>query len=233
MKTTMKFKQLSLCLLALSLTSFVTGCIEKSQSSSTTSPTISSKPIVTEPSVTSQQSPASDTVFKCEQEQDNLNRYVTIAMKPSNKENYAVLFIWSTKEFGNNWQPDKRCYEVTNRLNRIVSNNGGSLADLNLGFSEISGENVICIKKDIKELCNNDNMLVTLNKENAKSPQEAITKLSEVAQGKVAYNPLYESCNNNSCAEVVSFKKLIDDAFRHRSKKIEDNSFAKPKNIRI
>jgi len=234
MKTTMKFKQVSVCLLALSLTSFVTGCIEKSPSSSTPSaPITSNQPSATQPSTPSPQSSPQQnsplaTIFQCVKSDEG--RYMTVGVRPDNPDNVAVIFIWSTEEFGSRWSPYNRCTEVTSRLNKLVPISGRYLQSATLDVATISDQYVICIKRSSDEKCTNENMLVTLNKENAKSPREAMDKLILIAEGRVKIDALLESGSSFSSLESPSFSSFIDNAFKNRPIKPTTYSPVNPTN---
>jgi hypothetical protein len=102
---------------------------------------------------------------------DNLT---TIVQKGDRK---ASLFNWRTNYFGTEYTPDKRCQQVSARLQAATDSNGGTLKGLQLGSGTLNSQAVVCVLGTGENSCTDRNLLFTLNPENAKRSQAVIAKI--------------------------------------------------------
>lgn len=115
--------------------------------------------------------------FKCVQLNDG---YATIV----SRDNPAVipqrLINW-TRQVGSDWTPQKRCATVTNKMNQIVSSNGGRVDNLIFTVGGVDGLAVVCLAGNSLSTsgCSTTNMLFTLSQSNASNSREVIARLSE------------------------------------------------------
>lgn len=102
------------------------------------------------------------------------------------------MILW-TRTIGADWTPEKRCQEVTNNLNKIVTNNGGQID--NLAFTINRG--LVCLASTSSLGCNDENRLFTLSKDNSQKPQEIIAQLSaSIGSASGQGSPVLESNGN-------------------------------------
>lgn len=125
------------------------------------------------------QEPEEPTTFKCVQMNSG---WATIA-EQGNAVSKNPLFTWNSEEFGDNWTPENRCYEVTRRLNTLVGKNGGKLSNLNLTYGTLNREEVVCVVNQ-ESSCTHSNLLFTLSQKNAATPRTAIAKITDFSDGK-------------------------------------------------
>ncbi|GAB4296770.1 MAG: hypothetical protein Fur0025_34540 [Oscillatoriaceae cyanobacterium] len=128
------------------------------------------------------------TTFKCIQADRG---WATIAER-GNAVSKTPLFTWNSEEFGDNWTPEDRCYEVTRRLNTLVGKNGGKLSNLSLTDGLLRGLRVICVVNQ-ESTCTDDTLLFTLSQKNAATPRTAIAKITDFSQGKANASPVEEN----------------------------------------
>ena len=120
------------------------------------------------------------TVFSCVQ--DTTGRWVTVAQKGKFRSRRPML-TWSSVEFGGDWPPKKRCDHVSDKLTRIVANNGGTLADLALTYGLVNNYMTICVAK-FPDTCNANNMLFTLSSTNRNNPGEVLQNIVNFVNNK-------------------------------------------------
>lgn len=161
----------------------------------------------TETSATNAAEPEAPTTFVCVQEGEQWKTFPQIKIEGPNSNSVVSsenpLFNWNSEEFGDNWTPEKRCREVTQRFNIAVKNNGGKLANLDLKAGIVNDETVACVVKSHSELCNEQNMLFTMSHHNQADPQQTLAKLINFSQqGK----PIDESAPPSA----ISLKSLVD-----------------------
>lgn len=141
-------------------------------------------------------------VFECAA---NGSGWATVAKKGN--ANTSPLFTWETTEFGPEWTPEQRCYEVSDRLTKAVAASGNSWQNLQITTGKVdNGATVICWRKSEQEICNQENMLVTLNQENAKNPSAALNRIAKVVNND-AYAPPVEE--GKPLPEVIFLKDLV------------------------
>ncbi|MEB3831799.1 COP23 domain-containing protein [Phormidium sp. CCY1219] len=114
--------------------------------------------------------------FQCQISTDDL--YVTLALR----KNGAVsdpMIVWKTEEFSSSgYTPERRCNEVTNRLNAILDENGGTLSGLYMTAGIVNGEAVLCAVNNTRSGCNSRNMLFTLNQDNRRNPSRMLRSIA-------------------------------------------------------
>lgn len=104
-------------------------------------------------------------------------RFATIALK-ANNEPTSPLLLWKTQEFSESgYTPERRCYEVTDRLNRAVAQNGGNVGNLWLTIGMLNNLPVLCYVNNTNAGCDRSNVLFTLNKKNGTDPSKVIASL--------------------------------------------------------
>lgn len=114
--------------------------------------------------------------FQCQVSPDRL--YVTLAVKKSGEVSDPMI-VWKTEEFsGSGYTPERRCSEVTNRLNELLEENGGTLSGLYMTAGIVNGEAVLCAVNTTRSGCNSRNMLFTLNQENRRNPGRMLRNLA-------------------------------------------------------
>ncbi|WP_199249319.1 COP23 domain-containing protein [[Phormidium] sp. ETS-05] len=128
------------------------------------------------------------TTFKCIQADRG---WATVAER-GNAVSKNPLFTWNSEEFGDNWTPENRCYEVTRRLNVFVGKNGGRLSNLSLTPGQVNGLTVVCVVNQ-QSSCTNDSLLFTLSQKNAATPRTAIAKITDFSKGKANASPVDEN----------------------------------------
>ena len=132
----------------------------------------------------------SPTTFKCIKQDEILG---TFAAK-NDAVSAQPMISWITKEFGDDFTPEKRCEIVSERLTKIVADNGGKLVNLNLKTGKMDSNNipVVClINKD--EPCSSDNLIFTLSEKSRHNPDEVLKTIFNFAHGKSYDNTVYES----------------------------------------
>lgn len=141
------------------------------------------------------------TAFKCVSQN---GQWVTLAEKGNLTS--KPFFVWQTVEFGEKYTPNERCKIVSDKLTKIVQQNGGFLSDLSLSYGRVNGEGVICVSKDS---CTESNMLFTLSQKDANNPQGILTQMIDFAQNKTS-NPLVQSGGQTRILleDLVKFEKL-------------------------
>ena len=105
--------------------------------------------------------------------------YSTIAIR-SNGTPTSPLFNWRRRDFeGSGYTPERRCNEVTGRLNNAVSQNGGLLSQLWLTYGNVNGLPVICYIRNSDPGCNSGNILFTISPSspNYDNPSNALSNL--------------------------------------------------------
>lgn len=149
------------------------------------------------------------TVFNCVEQQDG---FVTLPQK-GNLTSSVPILIWKTNQFGSKWNPEKRCYHVSEKLTDTVAHYGGRLGNLDLTYGKIdTGQTVICVIDIEQEKCDRLNMLFTLNKENEKNPSSHLATISNFVKGKATGSTIIE----NGTRQFISLEALVDRSFRRK-----------------
>lgn len=134
------------------------------------------------------QASSSNDQFVCKR---NAAGFSTTYMKRKTRD--EALFVWKFEGFSD-YSPEKRCREVTNRLNRLARQGGGKISH---GF--LNGIPVICTAKK-NGVC--DELIYTLKPgDNAEEALEYMFGLE-----KVTGTPRFESKN---CRLLINLDKVI------------------------
>ncbi len=149
--------------------------------------------------------PEAPTTFVCVEEE---GQWKTFAESESPNSNAVIrakspLFTWNSEEFGDNWTPEKRCREVTQRFTVAVASNGGKLANLDLKTGIVNSKVVACAVKSQSEVCNDRNILFTMSQHNEADPQQTLAKLINFSQQGT---PINESAPPSA----ISVKSLVN-----------------------
>ncbi len=118
------------------------------------------------------------TIFKCVQQG---NGWATIAKRGS--LTISPLITWDTPEFGPEYTPEQRCQIVSDKLTQFVADNGGKLGYLKLIVGSLNNLKVVCVVNDGQTICDDKNLLFTLNQKNSQKPQEVLDKIFRVSEG--------------------------------------------------
>jgi parallel beta-helix repeat protein len=134
-------------------------------------------PISSTPTPTVSSSTSSAIEFKCVQLNDG---YATIVSRNNPAVIPQRLINW-TRQVGSDWTPQKRCITVTDKMNQIVSSNGGRVDNLIFTVGSVEGLSVVCLAGNSLSTadCSSNNMLFTLSQSNASNSREVIARLSE------------------------------------------------------
>lgn len=102
--------------------------------------------------------------------------YATVVQR-GNQTIPQPMITWNRVDLGGDLTPQSRCAKVTDKLNTLVASNGGTLDNLNFTTGRIKGSSVICLVNGENQGCNNENMVFTLSKQNAKKADEVLKNL--------------------------------------------------------
>ncbi|PSB40453.1 COP23 domain-containing protein, partial [Chamaesiphon polymorphus] len=94
----------------------------------------------------------------------------------------AVMVTWNYNGFGREFTPEKRCQMVSERLQQAANLNGGTFKELQLASGTVNSQVVICAVQSNGQRCDRQNMLFTLNPENARNPEATMQKIFTFAQ---------------------------------------------------
>ena len=138
---------------------------------------------------TTNQAGEEPTTFKCVSEGRG---WATVAER-GNAVSKTPMITWNSEEFGDNWTPQQRCVEVSDRLTQAVANHGGELSGLHLTYGTVNQLTVICVVNSQQQNCTQKNVLFTLSQKNAPTPRTTIARITEFSQGKPDVPPIDES----------------------------------------
>jgi len=102
-------------------------------------------------------SASNSTTFHCV---SSGSGFATVAKRGERRT--PPLITWNSNEFGPQYSPQKRCQMVSKRLTEVVAANGGKLRNLQLTYGRVNSKPVICYVKSRNEICNSNNILITL-----------------------------------------------------------------------
>jgi len=85
--------------------------------------------------------PVEPTTFKCDWRG---GQWGTFAQR-NNAVSTIPMISWNSREFGDNWKPERRCQTVSKRLTKAVANNGGMLRLSSLGFTSFLSEYILAL----------------------------------------------------------------------------------------
>jgi parallel beta-helix repeat protein len=118
--------------------------------------------------------------FECAQIQGG---YATLVQRDNPGVLPRRMIDW-TRQIGSEYTPQKRCQIVTDKLNNLVSQNGGRIDNLSFAIGQVGNSSVVCLTNSSG--CNSSNMLFTLSAKNAKAPVEVINSLASSMDSKVS-----------------------------------------------
>ena len=133
--------------------------------------------------------------------------FATVAFRENNTSPQPLV-NWS-KEIGT-LTPEKRCQEVTARLNNMIVAKGiTSWADLKFTIGTVNSAPVVCLVSG-SESCSNNNMLLTLTGDNAKNPQMALKTVISFGSASAGggQGPLLESSDDQGGEASVSLAEV-------------------------
>ncbi len=145
--------------------------------------------------------------FECAQVQSG---YATVVQR----DNPAVLprrMINWTRQVGTDWSPERRCELVTEKLNRIVAQNGGEIDNLSFTTGRIEGSSIVCLANSSSLGCNQSNMLFTLSNQNARNTQEVIARLGDSfsSNGGATNSAVQESGSGNPYVSLAPLSEKL------------------------
>lgn len=147
-----------------------------------------------------------NTTFQC-RTNTSQGGYSTIAIR-SNGYPTSPLFNWRRQDYAaSGYTPQRRCNEVTGRLNTAVSQNGGLLSQLWLTTGRVNGLPVVCYIRGGDSGCNGLNTLFTISPSSPhyNNPSQALTSLlnfSLTGSGS--------AIEETSGQQYVSLEKLVE-----------------------
>ncbi|MBW4576613.1 MAG: COP23 domain-containing protein [Aphanothece sp. CMT-3BRIN-NPC111] len=145
-------------------------------------------------------------------------RFVTVAIREDGSET-VPLIKWRTQEFSRSGNtPERRCYEVTSRLNNAVRENGGKLSGLYLTVGRVNKRYlVLCYVNNTRSGCNRNNVLFTLSQQNQRSPAQVLASIinysvNSSVLGSSSSSPIFESGGGNESEALpyVNLEELVD-----------------------
>lgn len=150
---------------------------------------------------TQAQAQSAPTTFHCVKSGSG---FATVARRGGKQS--PPMITWQSQIFGLEYTPEVRCNTVSQRLTSAVAQNGGSLRNLLLTTGRVNGQTVVCYI-NVGSSCNSNNMLFTLNPENARDPGRALAKLLRFGVGDASGGPLLQSAGG------VNLEEAVDAAF--------------------
>ena len=137
-------------------------------------------------------STAKGTSFSCVAQKGG--NYATVGQRPGGQP--IPVVVWTkegTKYFGEEFSPQVRCDAVTQKINKAVSKNGGSLKNVLLTNGVLNGHTVICALGGSDTACNSNNVLFTLKRENAKRAGAILGQLLQISRGGSGAGAIHET----------------------------------------
>lgn len=148
------------------------------------------------------------TTFKCV---DGSSGWSTVAER-GNAVSKTPMITWNSEEFGDNWTPQERCHQVSERLTLAVTNHGGQLLGLDLTHGRVKQLTVICVVNSRQQTCRENNVLFTLSQKNAPTPRTTIARITDFSQGQDV-SPIDES----GYPQYFPLKSWVDRHLPHSS----------------
>jgi hypothetical protein len=163
--------------------------------------------------------PAPD-VFYCQQLVNDPKgvKFVTYAVRKDGSKT-VPLFKWKSQEFNDSgYTPERRCQEVTNRLNKSVRDNDGKLDGLFLTVGKVNRYLVLCNVTNTSGKCNKDNVLFTFSARNRRNPTRVLASIVNFSISGSG-SAIFESGGGNrseefpyiNLAEVVEKAAIAED----------------------
>lgn len=84
------------------------------------------------------------------------------------------MIIWRNHEFD---APENRCIQTTEKLNQLVSANGGQLDKMMFATGRVNNDKAVCLVTDVYESCQPKNMVFKLSQANADNSAEVLRRL--------------------------------------------------------
>jgi hypothetical protein len=162
-------------------------------------------PLLAARSSTAQETKALSS-FQCRQVN---GYYATMAVNQDGRT--APMIVWATEEFSDSgYTPQRRCTEVTNRLNSVLRSNGSSLRNVYLTVGPVNRHVVLCHVNNTRSGCNRENVLFTLSQSNrrASNPRALLENLFQT-RALTSGNPVQESGGQ----AYVNLEALVDQLF--------------------
>ncbi|MEM9772407.1 MAG: COP23 domain-containing protein, partial [Cyanobacteria bacterium P01_D01_bin.73] len=144
--------------------------------------------------------------FQCEKVQ---GYHATMAVQHSGQR--APMIVWASQEFSDSgYTPERRCREVTQRLNQALEENGGRLQNLFLTVGPVNRHMVLCHVSNTRRGCNRNNVLFTLSQSNrrAENPTEMLSRMFNT-EALSSGNPIQQSGGQ----PYVSLETLVNGLF--------------------
>jgi hypothetical protein len=92
------------------------------------------------------------------------------------------LVRWRSREFSRRgYTPERRCKNITYKLNQVVSENDNRLSGLWLTMGKVNRYRVLCSVNNTRSGCNKNNLLMTLSYQNRWNPEEVMARLLNFA----------------------------------------------------
>ena len=123
----------------------------------------------------------------------------------------APLIAWASEEFSDaGYPPKRRCFDVTQRLNQALEDNGGRLRNLYLTVGPVNGHMVLCHVNNTRRGCNRNNVLFTLSRSNrgARNPTAMLNRMFNT-QALSSGNPIQQSGGQ----PYVNLESLVNGLF--------------------
>ncbi len=119
----------------------------------------------------------------------------------------APFIRWRSQEFSKKgFTPKRRCEGVTNKLNRVIAENGGTLRGLWLTMGRVNRYRVLCHVNNRRSGCNRDNVLLTLSVWNRGNPSEVMARLLNLGVTGRGY-----SVQESEEQPYVSLESLVNE----------------------
>jgi Circadian oscillating protein COP23 len=145
------------------------------------------------------------TTFHCIR---NGTAYATVARR-GNAQTGAMI-TWNDTSFGSKFTPKERCAIVGQRFNKALGKSGYSLSLLKLTHGVLRSNPVVCYIGNTTEKCNDNNLILTLNKSELGQERQIIEQLKNFSVSGTG-TPLTRGRNDTTIAE---FGKQINRAFK-------------------
>ncbi|RFP54998.1 MAG: hypothetical protein BJG00_015640 [Limnothrix sp. CACIAM 69d] len=144
--------------------------------------------------------------FQCQQVN---GYYATVAVQRNGRT--APVIAWTSEEFSDaGYTPQRRCGEVTSRLNGVLRENGNRLSNIYLTVGRVNSHTVVCSVGNMRSGCNRNNVLFTLSQTNRRSndPREVLERLFNT-RVLSSGNPVQESGGQ----PYVNLESLVNQLF--------------------
>jgi Circadian oscillating protein COP23 len=137
--------------------------------------------------------------------------YATVARRGSRQT--GAMITWNSNAFGPQYTPEKRCKAVGDRLTKAVAASGGRLSSLKITNGVIGSSSVICYINSTRELCNSNNLILTLNQSDSGQEAEIMKQLASFSVNGTG-TPLTRAADGRT---IVRLGVQIDKALEANS----------------